>query len=154
MKLVGLKTQNSGTARTGAARRRRGSIFPIFLVSLILVAATSAILVRTTLTQRALVRSEERRLQADWLVQSASARAAAKLATDAAYSGETWQVSADEIQQTNGASIEISVSKLDDSATRPGISSTSHRQVDITVNYPPDGKQRVRLSRQLFVKLP
>jgi hypothetical protein len=152
MKHVGLKTQKSGTART--AGRRRGSIFPIFLISLILVAATSAILVRTTLTQRALVRSEERRLQADWLVQSASARAAAKLAADAAYSGETWLVSQDEIQQTNGASIEIVVSKLGDSATRPGISTTSHRQVDITVNYPAEGNQRVRLSRQLLVKLP
>ena len=73
-------------------RRRTGSVFPIFLISLVLVSATAAVLVRTTLAQRSLVRAEDQRIQADWLIHSAVARAAAKLDANSTYSGESWQL--------------------------------------------------------------
>ncbi|MDA0591030.1 MAG: hypothetical protein O2820_10305 [Planctomycetota bacterium] len=148
-----MKRTISQSQEPRTTQSRRGSIFPIFLISLILVAATAAVLVRTTLTQRSLVRTEELRLQADWLVHSAAARAAAKLASDPAYAGETWPVLAEELGQQHGASVEIAVSTIDANPTRRDLSPKSNRQVDITVNYPPEGNPRVRLSRQVFVKV-
>jgi hypothetical protein len=148
-----MKQTLSRSREPGNTWSRRGSIFPIFLISLILVAATAAALVRTTLTQRSLVRTEELRLQADWLVHSASARAAAKLAGDATYSGETWSLSAEELGQKHGATVEIAVSTIDDNPTRRDLSPQKNRQVDITVNYPPEGNPRVRLTRQVFVQV-
>lgn len=146
-----MKPASSHTQRVPAKTNRIGSIFPIFLISLVLVSATGAALVRTTLTQRSLVRSEDLRLQADWLVHSASARAAAKLSADAAYKGETWKVSADQLGQANAASIEITVSPIN--GVRPDLSPEQNRRVDITVNYPPESEQRVRLTRQVFVNV-
>lgn len=148
-----MKQTISQSQEPRTAQSRRGSIFPIFLISLILVAATAAVLVRTTLAQRSLVRTEELRLQADWLVHSAAARAAANLASDPAYPGETWPVLAGELEQKHGATVEIAVSTIDDNPTRRDLSPKSNRQVDITVNYPPEGNPRVRLSRKVFVKV-
>lgn len=133
-------------------RRRAGSVFPIFLISLVLVSATAAVLVRTTLAQRSLVRAEDRRIQADWLVQSAAARAAANLDADSTYSGETWQLSADQSGLSHPAVIEIAVSAVTDNAGRPDLETGQHRQVKLTVNYPAEGDQKVRLSRRVFVK--
>ena len=91
-------------------RRRTGSVFPIFLISLVLVSATAAVLVRTTLAQRSLVRAEDQRIQADWLIHSAVARAAAKLDANSTYSGESWQLSAEKSGLSHSAAIEIVVS--------------------------------------------
>jgi hypothetical protein len=93
------------------------------------------------------------RLQADWLVHSAAARAAAKLAVDATYSGESWPVSAELRGQQQGASVEITVSTIDDNPTRRDLATDQNRQVNITVNYPPEGTRKVRLSRQVFVRV-
>lgn len=139
-------------SRERSPRRRRGSVFPIFLISLVLVSATAAVLVRTTLAQRSLVRAEDRRIQADWLVHSAAARAAVKLHADSTYSGETWQLSAEQSGLSHPAAIEIVVSAVDEKAGRPDLGTEQHRQVDLTVNYPSQGEQKVRLSRRVFVK--
>ena len=132
-------------------RKRTGSVFPIFLISLVLVSATAAVLVRTTLAHRSLVRAEDRRIQADWLVHSAAARAAVKLNADSTYSGETWQISAEQSGLSQPAAIKIAVSAIDESAGRPNLDAGQHRQVDLNVNYPARGDQKVRLSRRVFV---
>lgn len=141
--------QNSSTRLKG---RRAGSVFPIFVISLLLVSATAAVLVRTTLAQRSLVRAEDQRIQADWLAHSAAARAAVKLEADATYSGETWQVSAEQLGQSHAAVVAIAVSAVDENASRPDLASDQHRQIDLTVNYPAEGEQKVRLLRRVFVK--
>lgn len=134
-------------------RRRTGSVFPIFLISLVLVSATAAVLVRTTLAQRSLVRAEDQRIQADWLIHSAVARTVAKLDADSTYAGETWQLSAEKSGLSHSAAIEIVVSAVDENAGRPDLKTDQHRQVDLTVNFPARGDQRVRLSQRVFVKV-
>lgn len=130
--------------QSSTTTRRQGSVFPILLISLLLVSATAAVLVKTTLTQRSIVRSEELRLQADWLVHSATARAAAALAADATWTGETWQIPADQLGQSHGATVDIAISLSDQNPNR--------HQADITVNYPSQGEHRVRLSRRVLIK--
>lgn len=135
---------DSPTARPGQGRR--GLITVIFLIVLLLVSLTMASLVRAMLTQRELVRSGSIRVQADWLAQSALNRAAARLKAEPAWSGETWNISADELRQTNAAAITIEV--------RNDASRSTHRQVRVTVVSPPEGPPRVRLQRTYAVDLP
>lgn len=134
-------------------RQRSGSIFPIFVVSLLLVAATAAVLTRTTLAQRALVRSDNVRLQGDWLVHSAAARATAKLNADATYSGETWNVSAGQLGQPYGATIRIAVSAIDEETDRGSLNPDLYRRIDLTVTVPAEGRQQVHLTRQILTKV-
>ena len=47
-------------------------------------------LLRLVGSQRVLIRSEERTLQAEWLAESGVERAVARLAGDTSYRGETW----------------------------------------------------------------
>lgn len=135
---------DSPAARSG--RERRGLIAVIFLVVLLLVSLTMASLVRAMLTQRELVRSGSIRVQADWLAQSALNRAAARLKAEPAWSGETWNLTAEELRQTNAAAITIEVRKDESRSTR--------RQVRVTVVSPPEGPPRVRLQRTYAVDLP
>jgi len=118
----------------------------IFLIVLLLVSLTMASLVRAMLTQRELVRAGSIRLQADWLAQSALNRAAARLKTEPAWSGETWNIAAEELRQTNAAAITIEVRNDESRSTR--------RQVRVTVLSPPEGPPRVRLQRTYAVDLP
>ena len=115
----------------------------MFLLSLLLLTLTVGVLVRASLTQRNLVKGGLRRVQADWLVYSATARAAEQLKSDPDYTGETWNISAEAIGQPDPAVAEIEVS-ADPSAE-------SRRLVTITVNYPPDIPDRVLATRTVPV---
>ena len=77
---------------------RRGSITVVVLVCLVVITLIcSARLLRVSLAERKVVRSEEDRLQAEWLVQAGLERGAARLKADAGYTGETWKLSAEDL---------------------------------------------------------
>ncbi len=71
---------------------RQGVALIPALVCLVLVGMLCALALRTTHTQRVVGIAEHRRLQAEWLAESGLARAAARLAADPSYKGETWDV--------------------------------------------------------------
>lgn len=126
-----------------SATRRRGTVLIMFMLSLLLLSLTVGVLIRASLIQRNLVGGGERRVQADWIVHSAAARAAQQLKTNPEYSGETWNIPAEALGQPDAAVAEIEVT------TDPA--ATSRRLVNITVNYPPGVSDRVRASRTVPV---
>ncbi|MGZ0169696.1 MAG: hypothetical protein ACKVHE_09070 [Planctomycetales bacterium] len=126
-----------------ACRRRRGTILVVFMISLAMLSLTTVAMVRVALLQRGVVRSNELRVQSEWLFQSAVARAASQLQANAEYNGEEWEIAADSIGQSFDAVARISVEPSDDQ--------TKDRAVAITVIYPPDDPNRAMVSRTVSI---
>ena len=63
------------------------------LVCLAVAAAISVVVVRQIATERQAVQMNHRSLQALWLAEAGVERAAARLAADPKYAGETWTIS-------------------------------------------------------------
>jgi len=131
--------------RTGSRQARRGGVFVLFLLSLLLLTLTSGAMIRSTLLQRDLGRAGALRTQAEWVFQSAINRAAVHLERDPAWAGEEWSIAAGDLQQPHGALAEIVVT--------PDPAQEMRRQVSITVNCPPDGAIRARVSRAVVIDL-
>lgn len=74
---------------------RRGTILLLVLVSVLIAGALMVSVVRSTTLRRAQQRQEFARWQASRLADSGLARAAARLASDANYRGETWNIPAE-----------------------------------------------------------
>ncbi|MBN2475806.1 MAG: hypothetical protein JXB62_14435 [Pirellulales bacterium] len=85
------------------------------------------------------------RIQAGWLAESGLERAAARLAADAAYAGETWTLSAEQLGGRSGATVEITLESV---ADRP-----DQRLVRVQANYPDHPHHRVQENRQAVVPL-
>ena len=124
---------------------RRGlAILPAF-VCLILVTLFCGVLLKLAASHRLLVRSEQKRLQADWLVQSGLERAAARLAADAGYRGETWEIAAKEMAAGAPGVVRIAVEPIEKASNR--------RRVRVEADYPRDDTLRARSSRTLLMDL-
>ncbi|MFV1968438.1 MAG: hypothetical protein ACC628_23685, partial [Pirellulaceae bacterium] len=77
---------------------RTGVVLVAALVCLLVAILLAAGLVQSIAIQHRQCREEEKQYQSLWLAESAKGRAAAQLAADAAYSGETWRVSVGQIE--------------------------------------------------------
>jgi hypothetical protein len=78
-------------------RRQRGAILIVVLVCLAVAAAMSVVVVRQIAAERHVVQMNHRSLQALWLAEAGVERAAARLAADPKYAGETWTIPAEEL---------------------------------------------------------
>lgn len=126
--------------------RRRGALMVAVLVCLALIAVIGGALLRLVLLERGLLDARERQCQSRWLVEAGLQRAAARLATDAGYRGETWSLPADELAGRDGAVVRIEVSAA---ADRPG-----WRKVSVEADYPRDAGTRARTSKQIEFESP
>jgi hypothetical protein len=117
------------------------------LVCLLVITLIGSSLLRMVHSQRSVVRSEEYRLQADWLAESAVHRAAARLDEDPAYRGETWALTPADLGGAAPALVTIAV--------EPGGEGTASNQRRVTVqaDYPSDPPLRVRSRKQATVEL-
>jgi hypothetical protein len=97
------------------------------------------------LVQRKTIELTARQVQASWLAESGTQRAAARLAADANYRGETWNVSAEELGGRSGGVVTIHVEKSPDKADR--------RTVHIDADFPSDPQQRARVSREVSLRI-
>ena len=97
------------------------------------------VMLRTGLAERRLLRAQERQMQTAWLAESALARAAARLAADRDYQGETWTISAQELGGNDDAVVRISVETAADG---------SSHTVKVQADHPADGEHRQRESRE------
>lgn len=131
--------------KNDANRRRRGSVIVPALVCLMLVTLLGGVLLRQAATHRGLVRSGERQLQAEWLVESGLARARAYLARDRAYDGETWEITAAELHRPDSAQIVIKITPVDQQPNQ--------RRVSVRADYPRGASKRIRESRSVTVDL-
>ena len=85
--------QRNDSSQQGA-KPRRGMTVVAVLVCLLVMMLLGAALLKLALAEREQQPRSERRLQAEWLVESGLERARARLAADASYAGETWPLSA------------------------------------------------------------
>ncbi len=125
--------------------RRRGVVLISVLLALALVAALAAAWLRIAGRERAQLRVQQRRIEAECLVASGQARAAARLATDAGYSGETWTVAAASLGGRWDAKVAIEVAPE---------ASRGARRVRVVADFPASGPLRVRRSEEQIVELP
>jgi Tfp pilus assembly protein PilX len=71
---------------------RRGAILAMALVTLLVVTLLAGAILRGYLQGHRQLRREQDQLQAQWLAESALARAAVRLESDPKYAGETWKI--------------------------------------------------------------
>jgi hypothetical protein len=129
--------------------RRRGSITVAVLVCLLVITVIAAGLLRQVQSQRALLKDEERRLQAEWLAESGLERAAVRLHDDPAYRGETWAITAGELGGPASGVVSIKIEPIPGGAE----SNSNQRRVTAQADYPVDPPHRVRTRKQVVVTL-
>lgn len=132
----------SGDSHVG---NRAGTVLVIFMLSLAMLSMTAAAMLRVMLLQRSVVRSNELRIQSEWLFQSAVAKASSELKSNAEYTGEEWKMTAESLGQESDAVANISVNTVD--------GKTNERRVTITVLYPPDETDRATVTRTVSISL-
>jgi hypothetical protein len=126
---------------------RRGTVAVWGMVCLILASAISAVLVKLTLTGPRIVLQAHRAQQCEWLIESGWSLAKSRLSQQAEYSGETWDVPAEELGGIHAGQVVIKVSapKTAPKASAE-ISSETARNIEIQARFPIDSTQQVKLS--------
>ncbi len=131
--------------RPRKAEPRRGMLAIAVLVCLIVLTMIAGALLRVEAARREEVRSQGRRLQAEWLAEAGIQRALARLAADPAYTGETWNVAARDLGAADAATVAIAVERPPDD---PKV-----RTIRVRADYPRDPPRRARCTRQTTAPL-
>ena len=125
--------------------RRRGAILIVVLVCLGVAAVVFVSVLKMAAAERRGVQTEARRVQAAWLAESALDRAAARLAADPAYPGETWTLSPGVLDASDPARVVI---RVQTPSEQP-----QHRLVRVQADWPDHPQHRVRQTRQVVIEL-
>ena len=131
----------SGEGSDRKQRNRRGAILVVILVCFVVAAAMFVTLGRQSVIQRREAETQLWTAQAQWIAEAALERAAARLAADANYSGETWTISAAELGGSDAAKARIHVEKI--------AGSSGLRMVRVEADYPDDPVHRSRWTKKL-----
>ena len=107
--------------------RRRGAILVVALVCLVMAAALRSLWEAAVRMERHAVQMNQRSLQALWLAEAGVERAAAQLAADSKYAGETWIIPAKELAAGDDGVVRIQVETI---AGRP-----ERRSVRVEADY-------------------
>ncbi len=132
-----------GRRHAGRGPRQRGFVLAAVLACVGLAGFLMLSVARWAATRRIEVLQGGRALQAQWLAESALDRAAARLAADPGYPGETWIVSPDALSGDEGGSVRIEVLPL---AGQP-----AQRRVRVQADYPDDPTCRIRVNKEIIV---
>jgi hypothetical protein len=122
-------------------RSRRGSIFPIFIVALLLVTTVTGSLIKATMLQQKRVRLTNTTAQTEWLATSGLDRAASRLALSDEYVGEEWNITSQEMGGKHSAIVILTVESISD----------SKKQITATATYPANSDQRTKVTRKRIV---
>jgi Tfp pilus assembly protein PilX len=133
----------AGTSLTPS--RRRGLVSVAVLIGLIIIGLICAGLLKVALARRAEVAIEERRLQAGWLAESGLERASSRLAASGDYSGETWEIPAEELGGRGSARVVIAIERIPDHADR--------RKVRVQAEYPSGSSLRSRQTKETVLQI-
>ncbi len=128
---------------------RRGLTIVAVLVCLFVVMLLGTALLKIALAHRDSNRDFERRLQAEWLVESGLERARARLAENRGYSGETWPLAAADLGLPESGSAAGVVTISVDRALGP----TARVRVRVQADYPRDGPRHARHTEERFIEL-
>jgi Tfp pilus assembly protein PilX len=127
-------------------RPRRGATLVLVMACLLVVALLGMALVRAAVRRHRQTRREHQRLQAFWLAESAALRAAARLAADPDYAGETWKLPATHF---GGNSPGVVVIRLETAAPADSETAPAERTVIIEARYPADDQRGVMHRRRI-----
>lgn len=125
---------------------RRGVVLIAALVCLALIAALGGTLLRWAAMEHTLLRSQAQASQARWLAEAGAQRAAAQLARDANYKGETWNIAAADLPSGEAARVGIAVSAADGEGGR--------RSIEVDAEYPLDSGVASRAHKEMVFQLP
>jgi hypothetical protein len=132
------------TMRFNSAKgRQRGVVVVIVLVCLMVAVGMSAAVLSQIAAERRVVQSSQRSLQAAWLAEAGIERAAAKLANNSSYVGETWTISAKELAAGEGATVTIRVEPVAGRAER--------RAVRVEADFGDSPERRARRTKQITI---
>ena len=126
--------------RPYGAGPRRGAFTVVVLICLLVAGMLLAALLKLALLQSRQAGYEQARLQAAWLAVSGLDRAAARLALEPGYTGETWEIEPARLGGPAAATVNIRVEKAE--------TETHRRTVVVEAVYPAEGPHRARLTRQ------
>jgi len=127
-----------------SGRDRDGSVVVVVMVCLMALAMIGAASLRLSLDERRVLRADEGRLQAEWLMRSGLERAVFRLAEEGSYAGETWEIPADASVGRASAVVRIVVAKDDTGRDR--------RRVSVRADLSSGSSQRVRRSGRWVVE--
>ena len=142
-----------------AKKPSRGMTVVAVLVCLIIVTLISGAVLKVSVAQRELARSQERRLQAEWLAESGVERAMARLARDRDYRGETWSLERPRSGAERAAPTGTSPAKAETAAARITITvervpaATNRRRIHVQADYPLDAHGRSRHTKEIMIDL-
>jgi len=128
--------RSHGTTRTG------GTAF-IAIVCLLLVGFFAAAVLKVVVARRDALGSERGRLQADWLVEAGLERAAARLANDPDYAGETWSIPPERLRGRS-ATVTIHVDTSEDH--------NELRSIEVRAETPADGERRAKRGKTFLIR--
>lgn len=127
-------------------RRRRGAVLIMTLVCLALATIVGGVLLRWIVLEHKLLATRANESQARWLAETGIERAAARLAADADYSGETWQFSAGELPSGHAAQVELRIEAIEGQPRQ--------RSLLVMAEYPTDADAPARVRKQIVYQLP
>jgi Tfp pilus assembly protein PilX len=129
--------------RSTMGRRSRGLATAAVLVCLLLITLISLATLRASFARRQMVRAQEVKLQAEWLAEAGMERARSRLAADVKYRGESWSITASELDSADDALVTIAI--------EPVISDPKARRVRVRADYPREPPRRARHSREQVI---
>jgi Tfp pilus assembly protein PilX len=127
-------------------RYRRAVVLLVVIVCLGVAAVMFVSVLKLVAVQKRLLEAEWQRAQAGRLAESAIQRAAARLAADPAYAGETWRLSAEELAQPDNGVATIRVESI--------VGQADHRRVRVEADYPDHPQLRARQEREAILPVP
>lgn len=130
---------------TQRSSRRRGAVMVVAVICLMLVTALLASALKSVTTGRKQVRQEQMRLQAVWLAEAGLERAAAQVAANADYAGETWKIAAADLDGIHTGRVVITV--------QPGGDAAEMRRVKVTATYPEATVRSAQITLSAKVKV-
>jgi type II secretory pathway component PulK len=126
-------------------RKRLGMTLILVMTCLAIASALLVTGVKLAVTSHRLTRSFSWTVQARWLAESGIERAAAKLAADENYSGETWTIPAEILGGENAGQVKIDIQAVPDRK--------NSRLVKALAIFPDDPNDRVQYTKELTLEL-
>lgn len=125
--------------------RRRGSALVFAMIALLVTSMIGASLLRSSFLSMQQVKREQWHVQANWLAEAGCWRAIHRLGNEPSYTGETWQISAEQMKGPFSGTVTISIASPD---------ASSERAITAIADYPAQATSQFRVRKQLIIGRP
>ncbi len=139
------KLWSIGPAGVGRRGHRRGAVMLVVLVCLGIAAVVLVTILKMAAAEQQMLRKRQWHVQAAWLAESGLERAAARLAADPEYRGESWAIGPELLGSRHAGTVSISIETI---AGQP-----KRRAVRVVADYPNQLPNQMRCSRETVLDL-